>query len=1045
MATTIQTIEVPKKARALDTSGNNNHGQIYSGRGLEFDGVTDYLDIGAATVFSTGAWTAAFWVNIDAIGAQQNFLSTSAGTATQNISIQADGKISIHAWTGGTGWQEFDTTPNINTWYRVVISYDGSNLAFYLNGVADGTGSLNASYDSLDIRYIGAEDGDAEFFAGKMSDVQLWDAAWSATAASYDYLNPESRALNTSGTSLTESNLKLWYPMQDGHRGQQSYILDGANTGLGSELIDDGSFDTDTAENTTGTYWTTHPSWIITGGKANYDADETGKDLKQTMDSIAAGITVKIQFDILDVESAKTAYFKLECSGAPEAVFGYTTFSAGTYTYYHTITGGLDRLNFVAITSGSGGYFSIDNVSVKTINDKNHATTVFHGDELVTNGDMEVTDPTTIVIGSEAAAAADGTMDDSTAITAHAGSKSLAITGDSSSQYPRVQWLDGSDMGLVAGRTYYIECYVWLPASLNIDKVQLAVTRQAGAVYSATTTTAAWTKLSHTFVDDDITNIQIVGLEDGGSARDLTSDTFYVDSLTMKEVGVATGWTDADQQLHIPQTALQSYNQLAWFEGVDDTLTVTEFDFTTGQTINLWVNPAELDNYRSLFGQGATKNYMRYKSGSETEIIQFEPNNNIAYEMDCGAAGVIQKDKWTMYTFIWTAGRYMTVYFNGSLVGTSAQTPTDGESTGAEILKVAKFGLGYSSTTSNPFQGAMTEISHYTDVLTQAEINDLFNDGKAKSALEADGSGGLSAYWRNNGLATWDDLKGSNDGTVTCNETILLPAGVDSTRDNQGFLMNRQKDTSSLNLYDTNGVTSDLTVNNYVSFPGNPITLTNDFCVSMWIKIHRYGVGMQSIISLADDANNHFDLGMTTTRKLIGTIENSTGGMARFKQTSANADIAVDKWAHIVCCVSSGVSTGNNSATLIDSGASWPVDELIGGRVWDDTDNHGATITDNTDTVVTGVLSGSGDWDTDDKYTITKCYINTSNQTLDVAETTSAPDGTDVNNSYFIGTDNSSQKQFMGLIDNVLIYENKWLTSDEVTRNYNAGKGTHKN
>ena len=37
-------------------------------------------------------------------------------------------------------------------------------------------------------------------------------------------------------TSLTESNLKLWYPMQDGHRGQQSYILDGANSGLGVEL-----------------------------------------------------------------------------------------------------------------------------------------------------------------------------------------------------------------------------------------------------------------------------------------------------------------------------------------------------------------------------------------------------------------------------------------------------------------------------------------------------------------------------------------------------------------------------------------------------------------------------------------------------------------------------------------------------------------------------------------------------------------------------------------------------------------------------------------
>ena len=39
MPATIQTTQTPKRARALDTSGNNNHGQIYSGRGLEFDGL----------------------------------------------------------------------------------------------------------------------------------------------------------------------------------------------------------------------------------------------------------------------------------------------------------------------------------------------------------------------------------------------------------------------------------------------------------------------------------------------------------------------------------------------------------------------------------------------------------------------------------------------------------------------------------------------------------------------------------------------------------------------------------------------------------------------------------------------------------------------------------------------------------------------------------------------------------------------------------------------------------------------------------------------
>jgi len=123
------------------------------------------------------------------------------------------------------------------------------------------------------------------------------------------------------------------------------------------ELVTNGGFDADSD-------WTLQSSWSISGGKASYDAVTSQHYLKQTLSSVAVGTTVKIQFDILDVEGSKNAYFKLECSGTPEAVFGYTTFSAGTHTYYHTITGGLDRLNFVPLNTGTGGYFSIDNVSV---------------------------------------------------------------------------------------------------------------------------------------------------------------------------------------------------------------------------------------------------------------------------------------------------------------------------------------------------------------------------------------------------------------------------------------------------------------------------------------------------------------------------------------------------------------------------------------------------------------------------------------------------------------------------------------------------------
>lgn len=126
----------------------------------------------------------------------------------------------------------------------------------------------------------------------------------------------------------------------------------------GSEEVTNGNFATDSD-------WNLGSSWSISGGKANYDAVSTGVELRQLMSSIDVGQLVNIVFEVSDIEDGKDAFFKLECSGAPESVFTYTKFSAGTYTYSHAITGGFNRLTFTALNSSTGGYFSIDNVSVK--------------------------------------------------------------------------------------------------------------------------------------------------------------------------------------------------------------------------------------------------------------------------------------------------------------------------------------------------------------------------------------------------------------------------------------------------------------------------------------------------------------------------------------------------------------------------------------------------------------------------------------------------------------------------------------------------------
>ena len=66
-----------------------------------------------------------------------------------------------------------------------------------------------------------------------------------------------------------------------------------------------------------------------------------------------------------------------------------------------------------------------------------------------------------------------------------------------------------------------------------------------------------------------------------------------------------------------------------------------------------------------------------------------------------------------------------------------------------------------------------------------------------------------------------------------------------------------------------------------------------------------------------------------------------------------------------------GTHTGSNgAAALTDANALFVDDELIGLTLTNTTNSQTATVTDNTDTVVTGTLSGAETWDTGDGYSI---------------------------------------------------------------------------
>ena len=141
-----QKILKPTRARGLDTSGNNNHAQIYSGRGLEFDGVTDYLLVSTATDTDFPSMhidlttTVSCWIKVNTMEDRTVwFASLESNASRLGMNIGAAGELSTITWNGSTytfasGGTEGTKIIHTNTWYRIVSTCNNNSLQLYING-----------------------------------------------------------------------------------------------------------------------------------------------------------------------------------------------------------------------------------------------------------------------------------------------------------------------------------------------------------------------------------------------------------------------------------------------------------------------------------------------------------------------------------------------------------------------------------------------------------------------------------------------------------------------------------------------------------------------------------------------------------------------------------------------------------------------------------------------------------------------------------------------------------------------------------------------
>ena len=150
---------------------------------LNFDGVNDYVNLGNYTPF-TGNYTIEAWVYLTPnTHSNTIFAKHNAGVVgTLILEITADNKIYATREVAPWSLTSSNYIPD-NIWTHIAMTYDGTNLRIYINGVLETSGTFGAIISNNEDVLIGARKSTSSpinFFEGSIGDVRIWNTARTA-------------------------------------------------------------------------------------------------------------------------------------------------------------------------------------------------------------------------------------------------------------------------------------------------------------------------------------------------------------------------------------------------------------------------------------------------------------------------------------------------------------------------------------------------------------------------------------------------------------------------------------------------------------------------------------------------------------------------------------------------------------------------------------------------------------------------------------------------------------------------------------------------
>jgi len=229
MAVTTTKTNKPLNPRGNDQSPKGyNRAELYTGKALDFDGVNDEIDLGTQSFITASGFSISTYLNLDD-NSEHYIFSTGYSNADSLLfySAASSTTFGISWYDGSSATLSTAVDYTIGEWFHALITYDGTTLKIYKNGVEvvnEAFAIDNIASGVYEIGWASPRAKSTAYLQGKVSGFKIFNTALTAAQVSDLYNNPEKIV----PTGVADSALKLWLPMQEG-AGTTAY--DGSGNG----------------------------------------------------------------------------------------------------------------------------------------------------------------------------------------------------------------------------------------------------------------------------------------------------------------------------------------------------------------------------------------------------------------------------------------------------------------------------------------------------------------------------------------------------------------------------------------------------------------------------------------------------------------------------------------------------------------------------------------------------------------------------------------------------------------------------------------------